>query len=331
MPWGRSGRARVDAAPPPGAAVILCVGGTPAVQRTLVLDSFKVGGVNRARELHVTASGKVTNVARVAATVGGHALLATFLGGDPGRFIAADLDAGGVAYEPVWVDPPTRTCTTLVPDDAPVTELVEEAPGVSEEAVAELEEAVVRRLDEANVLCLSGSFPPGVPEDFYGRLVRRAHVAEVPVIADAQKALLRGALAEGPFLVKPNLEETAAALDLSLAEDESGAGAAVDALTEAGAEWALVTTGATGAMLGDASGARWGLRPPRVEALNPIGSGDSLAAGLAVALSRGEPVPEAAAFGTACAAANVLTPTSGVVRPDDVEKLRPGVRLTRLA
>ena len=312
--------------------MILCVGGTPAVQRTLLFESFRVGGVNRARELHVTAAGKVTNLARVATTVGGSALLATFLGGDPGRFVATELDAGDIAYEPVWVTSPTRTCTTLVPDDSPVTELVEEAREVAEEAVTELEAAVVRHLGDAEVLCLTGSLPPGVPEDFYGLLVRYAHRAEVPAIVDAQKALLRGALAEGPFLVKPNLEETAVALDLSLTDDEEAdAEAAVAALIEVGAEWALVSTGATGAMLGDASGGRWKLQPPKVKAVNPIGSGDALAAGLAVALARGETVPEAAAFGTACAAANVLTPTSGVVRPEDVERLRPAGRLTRLA
>lgn len=303
----------------------LFVGGTPAMQRTLLFESFGLGEVNRARKLHVTASGKVVNAARVNTVLGGRALLATFLGGDPGRFVARELEADGVPHEAVWVDAPTRTCTTLLPDDGPVTELVEEASEVPEEAVFRLEEVVARRLDEA--LCLTGSLPPGVPDDFYGRLVRLAHAAGVPAIVDAQKALLRAALAEGPFLVKPNLEETAATLDLSPDDEE----AAVAALTEAGAQWALVTTGASGAVLGDASGGRWILEPPKVEALNPIGSGDSLAGGLVLALGRGATVPEAAVYGTACAAANVLTPTSGVARPEDVERLRPQVRLTRLA
>lgn len=311
--------------------MILCVGGTPAVQRTLLFDSLEIGGVNRARELHVTASGKVTNVARVANIAGGQPLLATFLGGDPGRFVAAELDAAGVACEPVWVDGPTRTCVTLVPDDSAVTELVEEAPEVPDAAVAKLEEVVTRRLGEAGILCLTGSFPPGVPDDFYGRLVKRARETGVPAFVDAQKALLRAALAEGPFLVKPNLEETFAALDLTPSGDEEAdLEDAVAALVGAGAEWALVTTGATGAVLGDASGGRWRLEPPTVEAVNPIGSGDSLAAGLAVAFARGEPVPEAAAFGTACAVANVLTTTSGVVHAEDAERLRSAVRLTRL-
>ena len=56
-----------------------------------------------------------------------------------------------------------------------------------------------------------------------------------------------------------------------------------------------------------------------------------MAAGLLLALVRGSTVPDAAAYGTACAAANALTPTAGEVRPYDVEALLPWVHLTRVA
>src|SRR5919202_6409422 len=132
-------------------AVILCVGGTPAMQRTLRFESLVPGGVNRAYEVHVTAAGKAVNAAQAVATLGGEALLATFLGGASGRFISREFEAGGVPHEVVWTedDAPTRTCTTLLPDDGPVTELVEEAHPVSEGDVAALEEVVARRLREA--------------------------------------------------------------------------------------------------------------------------------------------------------------------------------------
>jgi fructose-1-phosphate kinase PfkB-like protein len=106
------------------------------VQRTLVFDSLTVGGVNRARKVHVTAAGKAVNAARAITTLGGAATLISFLGGDAGRFVARGLDA----------DAPTRTCTTLIPKDGPVTELVEEAPPVSAGDVAALEAMVERRL-----------------------------------------------------------------------------------------------------------------------------------------------------------------------------------------
>ncbi len=303
------------------------------MQRTLFFEGLEPGAVNRAYEVRVTASGKVVNAARSVTVLGGKALLATFLGGDPGRFVARELDERGVPHEVVWTedDAPTRTCATLIPDDGPVTELVEEALPVSEKDVATLEEVVTRRLTGAEVLCLIGSFPPGVPDDFYARLAKIARETGVPVLVDAQKAPLREVLAEGPFLVKPNLKETVATLNLSKDNGEPDAHDAVSALTKEGASWALVSTGASGSLLGDSSGNLWRITPPRVEAINPIGSGDALGAGLALSLGWDDSVPEAVVYGTACAAANALTPTSGEVRPADVDALLPRVRLERLA
>jgi tagatose 6-phosphate kinase len=310
--------------------VILCVGGTPAMQRTLRFESLEPGAVNRAYDLRVTASGKVVNAARTVTVLGGQALLATFLGGDPGHFVARELDTRGVPHEVVWTedDAPTRTCATLIPDHGPVTELVEEALPVSERDVAALEEVVTENLGEARALCLIGSFPPGVPDDFYARLAKAAREASIPVLVDAQKAPLRKVLAEGPFLVKPNLEEVATTLDLP--DGEPDARAAVAALTDAGARWAFVSTGASGSLLGDDSGGLYSVEPPHVEAVNPIGSGDVMAAGLLLSLQRGASVPDAAVYGTACAAANALTLTSGEIHPGDVDELLSRVRLTQI-
>jgi tagatose 6-phosphate kinase len=300
------------------------------MQRTLLFGRLDVGEVNRAREVRVTASGKVTNAARAVTVLGGQALLLTFLGGDPGRFVARELEAAGVPHEPVWVAAPTRVCATLVEESGRVTEVVEEGGAVPGEKAADLERLALEKLREADALCLIGSLPPGVQEELYAALAKAARDTGVPTLVDAQKGLLRAALAERPFLVKPNLEETANTLDLPLSDGgEADARTAASALREAGAEWALVSTGRAGSVLGGPDG-EWRVEPPRVEAINPIGSGDIMAAGLLQALTRGAPVPEAAVYGTACAAANVLTPTSGEIYPDDIEELLPRVRLTRL-
>lgn len=303
------------------------------MQRTLLFSKLRFGEVNRAREVRLTASGKAVNAARVSTVLGGQALLATFLGGDSGRFVARELDADGVAHDVVWVqdDAPTRTCVTLLPEGDPATELVEETPPVSAKDVAALEKVVNGRLSEARALCLIGSLPPGAPDDTYARLTLAARAAGLPVLIDAQGSLLRSSLAARPFIVKPNLEEASAALNLEPSDDlETGALAATDALLKSGARWALVSMGASGSVLSGAGVGRWLVKPPRIEARNPIGSGDSMAAGLLLAVARGVPMPDAAAYGTACAAANALTTTAGVIRPDDVVALLPRVTLAPL-
>lgn len=313
---------------------ILVVGATPAVQRTMRFANFTIGAVNRAVEAVTTSSGKGVNVARVVARLGGDSLLVQFLGGDGGRFIAGDLKAAGVRNETVWVrdDATTRTCTTILTAAGVTTELVEESSPVTIEDVAALEAAVTRHLPAAQALCLSGSYPRGVPEELLARLVGAAREAGVPTFVDTQRGPLRQALSARPFFVKPNREEAAATLGLTLSGDPMADGrAAVAALLDAGSEWALVSMGPEGSMLGDKAGHLWRLMPPRVAAINPIGSGDSLAAGLVLSFVRGAPIPEAAVHGTACAAANCLTLTSGVVFPEDVTRLLPQAGIEQIA
>lgn len=306
--------------------MILCVGGTPAMQRTLSFERLLPGEVNRATEVRVTASGKVTNAARVAATLGSRAVFVSFLGGDSGRFVAEKLDEEGVRRDAVWTDAPTRTCATLLHDSGEVTELVEEAGAATAEEAAALEEAARRHLRDAHALCLIGSLPSGVPEDLYARLVEAANETGIPALVDAQGAPLLEALNARPFIVKPNLEEAVATLGLR--EDADAREAALALVGEAGAKWAVVSEGARGSVLAENSGRTWRISSPRLEAVNPIGSGDSLAAGLLHAITKGSSVPEAAAYGTACAAANVLTKTSGVMSLSDVEKLLSEVRVS---
>ena len=308
--------------------MILCIGLSPTVQRTLLFDHFVPGQVNRARETIITASGKAVNVARVISLLDGAPHLVQIVGGDSGRFIAHALDKQGIANTSVIVqnDAPTRTCSTLLAAGQSPTELVEEVSPIVDADIAAVRSAARPLLPHSRALCLSGSFPAGVPARFYADLIHEANALGVITIVDAQKAPLAEALKERPFLVKPNVDEAFATLGLTrTGSDEADAATAVTALREEGSVWALVSMGKAGSLLGG-EGGLWHITPPTVDAVNPIGSGDSLTAGLVYAHIRlGKPIPEAAVFGTACAAANCLALTSGVIAPKDVHRLLPEV------
>jgi len=98
----------------------------------------------------------------------------------------------------------------------------------------------------------------------------------------------------------------------------------------AGAQAVLITRGARTALFVDACRALE-IFPPRIEAVNAVGSGDAVTAGLAVSLQRGADIAEALAFGMACGAANALNLRSGVLAVSDVERLRGDVRMREIA
>ncbi|WP_309713633.1 PfkB family carbohydrate kinase [Armatimonas sp.] len=299
--------------------MILCVGLTPTVQRTQRFETLTLGEVNRASETLTTASGKAVNVARVLDTLGASVCLVQPLGGDSGRYVHKNLP---FPQEIVWAedDAPTRTCCTLL-GGMVTTELVEEASPLCEADRERLIACVQGKLPLATALALSGSLPPGTNPDFYARLCA-VTPRSVPVVLDAQKEPLRLALAECPFLVKPNRQETIAALHLPA---DTSALACAQALCEAGAQNALVSEGKAGAVLRTDEGA-WRILPPKITAQNPIGSGDALMAGLifshfVLQATLQATLQESVRFGTACAAANCLTLTSGVVHSETINQL----------
>ena len=189
--------------------MILCVGLTPTVQRTQRFARFTLGEVNRAIETVTTASGKAVNVARVLDTLGAPVCLAHPLGGDSGRYVHRNLPFRQATIRP-QDDAPTRTCCTLL-SDGTTTELVEEAAPLSEADTERMTETILALLPEATALSLSGSLPPGVAASFYARLCT---ASPAPVVLDAQREPLHLALAAHPFLVKPNRQESVAALGL---------------------------------------------------------------------------------------------------------------------
>lgn len=301
--------------------MILCVGTTPAVQRSMQFASLQLDHVNRAVSVHQSAAGKGINVARVLTTLGVDALTTGFLGGDTGDYIRRELDREGIAHRFVNVPFATRTCTTVIDKTMGTsTELVEESQEVSPDQWRELEMVVESSLPRCKALVLSGSLPPNAPQQFYATCARLAAARDLPVVVDARGEALRLALAHRPAMVKPNRHELEFTLNHPLDTDQA-LHAAIAQLQKSGARSALITMGSAGAIFFDGT-QFWSLPAPPLTPVNPIGSGDSVAAGFIAGLVQGLPPLQCARLGIACGSANALTPTPAQIHPADVQRLR---------
>jgi tagatose 6-phosphate kinase len=307
--------------------MILCLGTTPAVQRIMTFARLQPDAVNRAIDVKEMASGKVINVARVAHTLGEESIATGFLGGVGEKIIRQDLDRSGIAHDFVSVEAPTRTCVTVLDQNAgTATELIEESREVEASAWDRLRQRIQELLKRAKIMVMSGSLPPGAPQDFYGWCVQAANAAGAAAIVDGSGEPLLRALEARPLLVKPNRIELALTLGAGIENDRQLADA-MRRLIHMGAPWAMVTMGAEGVILTDGKDVRR-VRPPKVKAINAIGSGDALAAGVAVGLVPGLDMLNASRLGVACGAANAQTPWPGVVEKQRVEELLKSVEVT---
>jgi fructose-1-phosphate kinase PfkB-like protein len=170
---------------------------------------------------------------------------------------------------------------------------------------------------KADLVVLTGTVPKGCGDNFYARLVDESKRNGVRVLIDAQKAQLRNALKQRPFLVRINRDELAAAT-----AERRRILPALRKLMKRGPEWAVISDGAKNIYVSEAPGVRASrLTPPRVEVKNSIGSGDAMMAGIAIGLVRGQSMLEAVRFGVACGAANAMTAEPGFIRMKDVQRL----------
>lgn len=301
--------------------MIVTVTPNPSVDRTLVVDEFREGGVNRALDSHVEPSGKGVNVTRALITNGVASTAVLPLGGSEGDQLASLLKAERVPFVPVPIASPIRVNISLVRTSGSATKINERGPLLSREEVADLMLTVVGLVDDASWVVASGSLPQGVEPGFYAELAERVHEAGAKYALDTSGLALRLGAATGPDLLKPNVDELADVVDKPIRTF----GDAVAAASELRQDntTVLVSLGPDGALLVTAESALHAEAPvgrPR----NTIGAGDNLLAGYLAAAERSNTAAlrEAVAYGSAA----VRAPGSLAQAVTDAD--RRGVRVS---
>ena len=149
--------------------------------------------------------------------------------------------------------------------------------------------------------------PPGVPEDFFARVVREAKCLGAKTVIDTSGAALKAALAEGVTLIKPNLVELMELTGARLDNDADRIAACRKLAAGGHAQAVALTLGEQGALLVTTRQA-WRAQPMAIEPVSTVGAGDSFVGGMVSALASGKPLEQAFRIAVAAASAAVLTP-----------------------
>lgn len=304
---------------------LLCITPAPAIDRTAHVERIEHDEVLRPLELFVLPGGKGVNAARAALALGGRVVTTGIAGGHAGRWIVEALAAEGL--EPHWsfarAEPRTAYVTV---DEAGTTVLVYErpTPATTDEFAAFLRLLEEQLLPACARAIVAGTIPAGLPFSDYGAIVSAAHRAEIPLLVDVSGPALLAALEAGPDIVK--IGRTEAVGSGVVGPGATAADAAV-ALVERGAGLAVVTDGAAEVAAADGE-TIWRLTVPRIEAINPVGSGDSFNAALSLSLMDGADITSALVRGVAAGSANALTKSAASLHPQTVSTLEQDVTVT---
>ena len=296
----------------------------PCIDKTVTVDHFDIYRMNRVQVLRTDPSGKGINVSKALHALGVVTLCSGFdyTDGTPSPLVT-DLDALGIPHSFVPVKGALRLCTKIFDRERKHTiEINEGGASVGGKDVDAMLERVVQIAKSSSYLTLSGSLPLGVGADFYKRCLLRIHkhAPNCRVVVDAERDVLLSALEAAPYLIKPNLDEFEGTFQCKINSIKALDTAAREVLNTYRLSMICISMGSDGAYLADAENA-YVCEPAKVEVRSLQGAGDSMVAGICMALEKCLPLHEILRYGIASAGALVMREGTQVGSYKDFEKI----------
>jgi 1-phosphofructokinase len=301
--------------PVPGGAGTACV-----LAPTPLLTVTVEAGTRDDAEIHLHAGGQGFWIARMLVALGVRTQLCAPLGGEVGSVLQTLMAAEGVDLR---VATSTRGNGAYVHDrrggdresmaDMPPSRL-------SRHEVDELYSSTLAAALEADVTVLGGPSAPGVvPADVYRRTAADLRAVGRPVVADLSGETLTAALQGGVTVLKVSHDDLVAdgrARD----GDTASVADAIHSLAGEGAEHVVVSR-AGDPTIGLVDGELLEVTAPTMQPVDPRGAGDSMTAGLAMAVARGESMARALRLAAAAGASNVTRRGLATGQREVIERL----------
>ena len=278
----------------------------PSIDRTLTVEGFIPGGLNRVLSSSDVAAGKGINVALTVSALGLDAECIGFMYRDSGPLFEKRLMVNSTAYDFIWLEGSARTNIKVFDQaEGVVTELNESGREIDAESLKRMTELVCAHAENSDFLILSGSLPPGCPADYYATLIDAVGGLGARCVLDADGERLKKGLEARPFMIKPNRFE----LETMTGRKLESIGEIRDAARqyiEQGVEVVAVSLGADGAIILQGDDA---LYAPRlnIEVKSTVGAGDSMVAALVAGFMAENDLEETFRMGMACATARCMT------------------------
>lgn len=248
----------------------------PSVDIMLEFDEFIKTKTNRVRNRIESMGGKGLNVSKVLRSFGLSVCAIGFIGKDKEAELGRILKESDIENAFVTVEGKTRENFKLLDkSEGSVTEVNGQSFFVSREKQAEIESVIEKKLDEIEILVLTGSLPDGVDKDFYAKCIEKANEKGVKTVLDASGEALKLALCKKPYAIKPNIDELSELAERPLDEEETKE--MIEKLLSGGIRMVTVSLGEKGAIFAK-DGKFLRAKTFDIDFKSAVGAGDSMVA-----------------------------------------------------
>ena len=303
----------------------------PCIDRTVFIDGFLYGEMNRIVEAENIPSGKGVNVAYAAKKLGEDAHLVLF-GTKEADPVQKRMESLGITSEKLGVFDSIRVNTKLNNmHDNVVTEINEKGAPVTHEQIEEIIKMSVEAAKKSDFFVLTGSMPKGCESALYGEIMAKIKLTapECKLVLDAEGEVFKKALAQNPYIIKPNKYEIEMYCGKKLETNEALAAEGMK-LHKGGAEYVIISLGGDGALICCAEGA-FAAKPPKIDVLNTVGAGDSMLASTILAVKNGDSAPDILKKAIAAGSSAATCSMTELISIETYERLKEEVQVSQIA
>ena len=257
----------------------------PAIDKTVVIEGFAAGTVNRVVSVREDAGGKGINVSKCLKNLGEVSTAVMILAGESGDRLERMLQELQIPVVQVRAEGQSRTNLKIIdPVKKENTDINEPGPVVSAELLEQLKVTLGEKIVAGDLVILSGSLPAGVDRGLYGQWTTYFRGLGACVYLDADGEPMHKGMAAVPYMIKPNNDELAALLGKSSLTMEEML-AEGKRLQETGIAEIVISLGGDGALFISKEGIYCAEGLP-VPVKSTVGAGDSVVAAIAYGRSR---------------------------------------------
>jgi 6-phosphofructokinase 2 len=299
-------------------ASVLTVTLNPALDISLSVEQLVPDRKLRAAGSRREAGGGGVNVSRVLHRLDVPCVSLVVVGGAVGTELVARMRTEGLEVVDVPNDADTRESFAIT-ESATARQYRISVPGPTVNDIERVRDQILLALGSARIVVLSGSVPPGIPEDFLGSTIEALPTGTTTIV-DTSGSALAWVARHSDAIIKPSQRELAELVGWDPATPEQIEDAVREVIGLGQLRAVIASRGPSGALLATREGSlRW-FRPPAVRPVSTVGAGDSMVAGIAAALAAGQELDDAVRLGVAAGTAAALTPGSELCDPADVAR-----------
>ncbi|WP_188207461.1 1-phosphofructokinase [Alkalibacillus aidingensis] len=302
----------------------------PAIDKTLTLSTFEVGGLNRlTTQPHIDPGGKGINVAKVLNHLNTPVTTTGFMAGQTGKKMMNELQSLGIKTSFQDVDGEVRTNLKIVDQETQQTTEINE-PGfvVGEEDLEGLNLILDQLLDQTEVMILAGSTPKGVSDHIYKEYIEKAKAKGVRTILDVSGNALKEGLKAKPFAIKPNIHELEDLFSRQF-NNRDEIVEACEQLVKEGIELVVVSLGGDGALFVSEDEV-YQVAPFDITPKSTVGAGDSMVGAMVYSLLNSYSLEDLAKWSTTAGTITASKAGTSVCTLSEIEEYVDQVKVRKI-